>query len=171
MPSKASKTEDSFLKELGVSAKKREYRDHNGTQQFYVNVGYYITTKARGTKARGTEARGTEARRAYYEWSPSVDEYKLVVETLKTLYSQSGHAHPATFLSDIGKDRLHAMFLAICLETKRDELPGAIAAVRDTLAAQKINNRKQDFVQGLYSHPAHTFVGKLALWCLLRPFA
>jgi len=76
-----------------------------------------------------------------FGWCLSVQEYERVVEALK--------------LSDIGQEEVHTFFQAICLP-EIDSFPQA---------------PKPCFVEVFAGHPAHTFVGKLALWCLLSPFA
>ena len=140
-----------FQKKVGLSAKKYEYEGWDKKLTSYVKLGHFIYTK--------------DGKKLYYEWCVSVDQYKLVVDTLKMLYEEYRHTLKTDLLSDIGLERLQFMFSAITIESKRYCLDQAIANVKAGLT------HKPNPLAVFVAHPAHTFAGKLALWCLLRPFA
>jgi len=80
--------------------------------------------------------------------------------------------NPAWFLKNVPDDLCKAIFLS----TYADSLPEqqeARVKVNDLAGKLRtgLQKTKNDSLSIFVENPAHTFWGKLALWCLLRPFA
>jgi len=108
-------------------------------------------------------------KKPHIEYHLKYKEYKEAMKTLQELQEKHGPEHGDDLLPNIGKKKLTELFSAIRGNTKA--LPQMIKDIEASLTVVAAEKARQAAFQRFYHHPEHTLVGKLALWCLLRPFA